>query len=64
VSEPSVIRKEPVIAAAIARILVAIAGVYGLALDADQVLTVLATMELIVAWWTRRRVSPVAPQKG
>lgn len=61
-SEPSALRKEPVIAAAIARALVAVASVYGLELDADQVLTVIVLMELVIAWWTRRRVSPVAAQ--
>lgn len=53
------LRKEPVVAAAVGRIAVALAGAFGLELSVEQMVTVITVIEIIIAWWTRRRVSPV-----
>jgi len=55
------LRTEPVIVAALARVGVVLGTAFGLALTAEQVVTLITVAEVIIAWWTRRRVTPVRP---
>ena len=54
------LRNEPVAVAAGARIAIAAAGAFGLDLTVEQVVTVITVIEVVIAWWTRRRVTPTA----
>jgi hypothetical protein len=52
--------REPIWYGAIARMAVAAASGYGFDLTTEQVLMVLGVVEMLVAVFTRRRVTPVA----
>jgi hypothetical protein len=52
-------KREPVLLAAIASVVVAAAAKYGLDLDADQVLALFALVQTIAAYVARQRVTPV-----
>lgn len=53
------LKNEPVAIAAVARIVAALAGKYGIALSDGEILALLVALEPIVMLLTRRLVSPV-----
>lgn len=57
------LKREPLVKAAILRLGLAVAGAFGLELTAEQVVGVLGVVEAVSTWWSRRRVTPItAPE--
>lgn len=53
--------REPVLTGMLVRVVMAAAARYGFDLSADDVLQLWGAAEVILAIWTRTRVSPVQP---